>query len=114
MDKRRESRHRKRLFVKFGKEAPLHVGFTEDLSMLGLFIKASMVFPPGTVICMELTANGKDPIQLRGRVMWAKKVPQNLLRSAKKSGMGIRLNRPPENYLGLVRELQPALRGAGF
>ena len=45
-EKRQEKRHRKRLQVKYGPRDLTKVGFTEDVSDLGVFVKASAVYPP--------------------------------------------------------------------
>lgn len=103
MEKRDRSRQEKRLFVKFGKVSPEKIGFTGDLSLQGIFIKTNSVFNPGTSLKIELTLPDSKILQLQGKVMWAKKVPPNLHRFTKKSGMGVLVQQsPPEfsEYLG--------------
>jgi hypothetical protein len=91
-DKRDIERHKKRLTVRFGIEEANRVAFTEDISITGMFIKTPNICPPNTKIRIEFEiANMK--VELEGRVMWAKKVPQNLFHLVKKSGMGIRFLR---------------------
>jgi len=55
MEKRKRKRFPKRLFVRFGKEKPDHIGFTQDISATGIFIKSNFSFPPPTKLKVELT-----------------------------------------------------------
>ena len=113
MNKRRNDRIGKRLFVRFGKEKPDKVGFTEDVSETGLFIKTNTVFNPGTHLKLELTLPDEKVIQVAGLVMWAKQVPQNLLRFTKKCGMGVRLTQNSEHFTRFVAMLNRESKGAG-
>jgi hypothetical protein len=91
-DKRDIVRYKKRLKVQFGIEEPNRVAFTEDVSSTGMFIRTPNIFPPNTKIRIEFEhANNK--VVIEARVMWAKKVPQNLFHLVKKSGMGVRFLR---------------------
>jgi len=85
-------RHKKRLTVRFGIEEANRVAFTEDVSLTGMFIKTPNVCTPNTKIIIEFEIDNSK-VELVGRVMWAKKVPQNLFHLVKKSGMGIRFLR---------------------
>lgn len=88
-DKRDIKRHKKRLSIRFGLDEPNRMAFTEDISITGMFIKTPNVCVPNSKIKIEFVVeNGL--VQLEARVMWAKKVPQNLFHLVKKSGMGIR------------------------
>ncbi len=82
-------RHKKRLTVHFGIEAANRVAFTEDVSLVGMFIKTPNICPPNTKIRIEFEV-ADSKVELEARVMWAKKVPQNLFHLVKKSGMGVR------------------------
>ena len=87
--KRDIERFKRRLTVRFGIEEANKLAFTEDISLTGMFIRTPNVCAPNTKIRIEFElANNK--VELEGRVMWAKKVPQNLFHLVKKSGMGIR------------------------
>ena len=88
-NKRDIVRHKKRLTVRFGMDEANRVAFTEDVSSTGMFIKTPNICPPNTKIRIEFEV-GDNKVALEGRVMWAKKVPQNLFHLVKKSGMGIR------------------------
>jgi len=50
-------------------------------------------------------------VLLTGEVVWAKKVPQNLIRMAKKSGMGIRLIQTGDDYQQFKTELEVKIKG---
>ena len=90
-EKRTPIRLKKRLSVRFGIEEANRVAFTEDLSATGMFIKSLNVCPPNTKIKIEFSPDDKNKVFLEARVMWAKKVPQNLFHLVKKSGMGVRI-----------------------
>ena len=78
--------------VRFGIDEVNRVAFSEDVSITGMFIKTPNICPPNTKIKVEFEiANNK--VELEARVMWAKKVPQNLFHLVKKSGMGVRFLR---------------------
>jgi hypothetical protein len=94
MDSRRTpERHKKRLSIRFGIEEASRVAFTEDISINGMFIKSCNVCPPNTRLRVEFSLENDIPVILEARVMWAKKVPQNLFHLVKKSGMGVRILR---------------------
>ncbi|ALC17984.1 PilZ domain-containing protein [Desulfuromonas soudanensis] len=110
-DKRNIRRHRKRLQVKFGVEEAGRFGFTEDLSDTGIFIKSAVVQNPNSVLKLELTSPGGEIIYLVGRVMWARKVPPNLLQRLK-GGMGVRIlniTSGENTYRSLLSELKERL-----
>lgn len=86
------------MFVKFGKDKPDKLGFTEDLSSGGMFIKTSLVLQPGSHLQIELTLPDHRVLLMAGQVMWARQVPLSLLRYAKKGGMGIRLTQAYPDY----------------
>ena len=90
-EKRDTKRRKKRLKLRFGVEYPKRVAFTEDLSDRGIFVITGQPEPPGTKLLMQLTLPDESEVIVRGRVQWAKKVPPNLVRIAKKGGMGVRL-----------------------
>jgi len=91
-ENRNQPRHRKRIQVKYGVEAPSRVGFTEDISDEGFFIKSAIVLRPGTILQVELRTPDGEVISIEGRIRWAKKVPPNLLHRVK-GGMGIKIRR---------------------
>lgn len=92
-DKRDKHRTKKRISLIFGSGDELQRrAFSEDLSPLGMFIKTANVSNPNTLLKIELL-HGEQVIRLDARVMWAKRVPQNLFHLVKKSGMGVRIIR---------------------
>ena len=99
MDKRVKERIVKRLFIHFGPDHPVNIGFTGDISMTGIFINTNTIFPPGSVLKIEIELPNSKAIHLQGTVMWAKRVPATLVGHVKKSGMGVRILQPPEEYL---------------
>lgn len=54
-EKRIIKRRLKRLTLMFGTDKPTHLGFTVDISDTGIFLKAIKVYPPGTILNMELS-----------------------------------------------------------
>lgn len=92
-DKRDKLRTKKRVALQFGIGSDLQRrAFSEDLSPMGMFIKTANVSNPNTVLRIELL-HDEQVISLDARVMWAKRVPQNLFHLVKKSGMGVRIIR---------------------
>lgn len=89
-DKRNEKRHRKRLTLKFGPETASRIAFTEDVSLQGMCIKTAFVSPPGSRLRIELTLPDGSLVRLNGVVVWAKKVPPNMVQLIKKCGMGVK------------------------
>ena len=92
VSKREIERHKQRLTVRFGMEEINRVAFTEDISLTGMFIKTPNVCSPNSKIMIEFEVD-HCKVELVARVMWAKKVPQNLFHLVKKSGMGVRFLR---------------------
>lgn len=101
-------RHRKRLTMKFGVDLPSRVAFTDDISREGMCIRTAMVCPPGSRLTIELNLPDGTVAKLGGKVMWAKKVPANMVHLVKKCGMGIRITgilSGEEEYRRLCDEL---------
>ncbi|MGD0584220.1 MAG: PilZ domain-containing protein [Oryzomonas sp.] len=88
-EKRIIRRLKRRLTIRFGLNDANRIAFSEDISTTGMFIKTANVCPPNSRIRIEFTVDNLL-IQVDARVVWAKKVPQNLFHLAKKSGMGVR------------------------
>jgi hypothetical protein len=92
-DKRIINRLKKRLAIRFGSDEPSRLAFTEDISANGLFIKTTNIYRPGTLIRVFMELEGGKVVELEGRVMWAKKVPPQMIHLVRKSGMGVRIVR---------------------
>jgi len=108
-DKRGIVRKHKRLKLRFGRDYPKRVAFTEDLSGCGLFIITGQPEHPGSVVLLQIVLPDEQEVIVRGRVQWAKKVPANLVRVAKKGGMGVRLTHfesGEQAYKAFVAELR--------
>lgn len=90
IDKREDSRHRRRFQLRYGLEKPDKLGFTEDISETGIFIRSPQVLQPGKILHVELKLSDGTLVLVKGRIMWAKRVPQNLMNKVK-GGMGIRI-----------------------
>lgn len=106
-EKRDLGRHRKRLTLRFGIGEPVRLGFTEDISTTGIFIKTTNVCTPGTIVTVELVINDDVKVLLEARVMWAKRVPPQMINLVKKSGMGVRINKfisGEAEYMSLCEE----------
>lgn len=87
-EKRVIKRHRKRLQIKFGVDIPTRIGFTEDFSDGGVFIKTTFIHPPKTILQVELLTPRGEIVEAEAMVRWAKRVPPALLRTVK-GGMGL-------------------------
>lgn len=101
-------RHRKRMTLKFGIDVPGRVAFTEDISLKGMCIKTAQVCPPGSRLKIELNLPDDSVVKIEGVIMWAKKVPPNMIRLVKKCGMGVRItgiSSGEENYRRLCDDL---------
>ena len=92
-EKRDIIRLRKRLTLRFGMEQPARMAFTEDISPEGMFIKTTNICPPGTRIKIDLTAQSGEVLAMEALVMWAKKVPPQMIHLVKKCGMGVKFTR---------------------
>ncbi len=90
IDKRIDGRHKKRFQLRFGLEQPDKLGFTEDISTTGIFIRSPQVLQPGKILFVEMKLKDDTQILIKGRIMWAKRVPQNLMNKVK-GGMGVRI-----------------------
>ena len=92
-EKREQERHRKRIQLRYGVDDATTMGFTDDISEEGLFIRAAMIEPLGSLVTVELTTPDNEKVVLEGTVQWSVRVPPTMLRQGKKGGMGIRITR---------------------
>ena len=107
-DLRDVKRHRKRLTLKFGIDVPARLAFTEDISLQGMCIKTALVCPPGSRLKIELNLPDDSVVTMGGMVMWAKKVPPNMIHLVKKCGMGVKItgiSSGEDNYRMLCEDL---------
>jgi hypothetical protein len=107
-EKRKITRHLKRLKIRFGVNNPTSLAFTEDFSEMGIFIRSVNVIMPGTTLRAELFLPDNDLVEFEGKVVWGRRIPGSLIHLAKKSGMGIMITKflsNEEKYLAYCRIL---------
>ena len=80
-----------KLAVNFGVRDISNMGFTEDISASGIFLKTARVFPVGTDLKIEVRTDQDDIIRFIGYVHWSKEVAPNLVWSVNDAGMGIQI-----------------------
>ena len=88
-DRRVMERNRKRISVRYGTSRPEFLGYTCDLGMHGLFLQGNNLFPPGTLLFLELDLP-EGSRSLCGTIRWVKEVPPAFRRSMR-GGMGIEI-----------------------
>lgn len=69
-EKRSPLRHKKRLSVRFGVDKTTRIAFSEDISMVGMFIRCLNAYPPNTRILIEFMLGSEQKVVLEARVMW--------------------------------------------
>lgn len=114
--RQQEGRLRRRLEVRYSDgKTPPGMGYSGNLSMQGIMIRTPRVFPPGTILDLELRFAG-GTVKTRGRVMWAREGPLAWVSSGR-IGMGIRFIDPPENLAEMIASgpavADPSRSGAG-
>jgi hypothetical protein len=89
------SYHDKRVAIKlqvnFGEERLDNMGFTDDISANGIFIKTAVVYPSESELGIELILPDGDIVRLKGLVNWSKGVAPNLVWATKDAGMGVKI-----------------------
>ncbi len=90
-EKRDKARHRKRLKVRYGDKDHMQIGFTEDVSDEGMFIRTAMTKPPRSTLCIELETSTNEVVSLSGRVQWSKRIPPSMAHKLK-GGMGVKIS----------------------
>jgi len=91
LERRKLGRKRRRVEVRYGEGRGTHLGYTTDLGEKGLFLQGNYLFPPTTVLTLEIEQPEGARIA-RGVVRWVKEVPPAFRRSLR-GGMGIELFR---------------------
>jgi hypothetical protein len=82
-------RNRKRIGVRYGPMRPEFLGYTCDLGEHGLFLQGNNLFPPGTLLVLELDLP-EGSRSVHGTIRWVKEVPPAFRRSMR-GGMGIEI-----------------------
>ncbi|MEK6693214.1 MAG: PilZ domain-containing protein [Nitrospirota bacterium] len=103
MKKRKHKRVVKRLLLKFGVSDTDTVGFTSDVSPVGMFIRTNRGLPPDTCINIALEIPSGEVISLKGFVKRVIKYSSQL-GSIMKNGMGIELREYNEAYLKFLKD----------
>jgi Tfp pilus assembly protein PilZ len=107
MDKRTVPRYRRRIALHFWSQDDKtpRKGFTQNVSVVGMFVSTNAPFKPGTRIFLEIPS-GKDKLVFQAEVRFSARVDLALQR-VKPSGMGIRLLRVDE-VMGELLKLKAA------
>ncbi len=99
--KQEDKRLRKRIEIHFGEDEARHPGYSGNISTAGIMIRTTRVFPPGTVLALEL----KFPeavFSFEAVVMWARQGNVQWLQTGK-VGMGLMFVNPPQEMVELLR-----------
>jgi hypothetical protein len=80
-----------KLQVNFGDHCLDNIGFTDDISANGIFIKTAVVFSSNTELGIELILPDENVVRIKGLVNWSKGVAPNLVWATKDAGIGIRI-----------------------
>ncbi len=91
-------RARKRVEVRFGLEETRFVGYSGNVSKSGIMVRAVRVFPPGSILNIELKLPGGTVVRARGEVVWARGGPPQWVTTGR-IGMGITFIEPPRELL---------------
>ena len=96
MDKRKVPRYRRRIALHFWSQEDKspRKGFSQNVSVVGMFVSTNAPFKPGTRIFLEIPS-GKDKLVFQAEVRFSARVDLALQR-VKPSGMGVRLLRVDE------------------
>lgn len=101
--KQQSRRARRRVEVLYGPDEPRFIGYSGNLSRSGIMVRAVRVFPPGTVLHLQIKlADGT--FRARGEVVWSREGPVQFL-STGRIGMGITFVQPPEELMALLERL---------
>lgn len=76
-----------RLQVRFGPGDLAHSGYTQDVSESGVYLQASVIYPPNTILVLQIEY-AEGPATARGIVRWSKDLPPAFKRSLR-AGMGV-------------------------
>lgn len=103
-NRRTEERKFKRVFLRFGLEAPANRATGIQISTQGLFISTiHPLYSPDSKLMIEIsTPNG--PYTIPAIVRHAKKIP-GLLINNERCGMGVKLISPPKELLDFLASL---------
>jgi hypothetical protein len=99
-----EPRVRKRVPCTINVDGGQHRGFVLNVSRGGLFVQTSLPANPGSLIGIDLSSPVDDAlIALSGTVVWRRRISPRMM-GINQSGMGVRLDAPPQAWTELIRE----------
>jgi len=94
-------RYRKRIEVDYGQPGRMRFkGYSGNISLTGIMIRAVRVFGEGTILELELRFPERL-VRAKGRVRWAREGSLQLI-STGRIGMGIEFLEPPPNLDGIA------------
>lgn len=96
MNKRRVPRYKRRIPLQFWSQNDRtpRKGFTQNVSVMGMFVSTNVPFKPGTRVFFEIVS-GKEKVVLQAEVRYSARIDP-ALQKVLPSGMGIRLLRVDE------------------
>lgn len=103
MDKRKVPRYKKRIALRFWgvDDKNPRKGFTQNVSVIGMFVSTATPFRPGNRVFLEVPS-GQDKLVLQAEVRYSARVDPALQR-VMPSGMGVRLLRVDEIMSELLK-----------
>jgi hypothetical protein len=93
--------------VRYSPDGIMLTGWSGNISATGVMVRAVRVFPPGTVLHLEIELGPSRFLKLRGVVRWACEGTVQLLPTGR-IGMGIRFIDPPADLMKLVESAMSA------
>lgn len=104
-NRRREARMKRRIPCDVVDGDKRLRGFLLDVSPNGMFVQSLKPINPGREIAIVLSPPGlAQPIEVRGRVVRARRVPRELA-SVMPAGVGLRINMAPPEYFDFLASL---------
>lgn len=99
--KQENRRLRRRIEIHFGEGEPRHAAFSGNISTAGIMIRTTRVFPPGTILTLQLKFP-EATFRLDAVVMWARQGNIEWLQTGR-VGMGLMFVNPAPEMLELLR-----------
>ncbi len=109
MERRQQgaARSRRRMEIRYSSEDLKMTGWSGNISATGVMVRAVRVFPPGTILNLELEISPTNILRIRGVVRWACEGSLQLLPTGR-IGMGIRFIDPPADLMKQIDAASPA------
>ena len=95
-------RLRRRIEIHFGEGEPRHPGYSGNISTAGIMIRTTRVFPPGTILALELKFP-EATFRLEAVVMWARQGSVEWLQTGR-VGMGLMFVNPSPEMVALLQK----------